>query len=149
MDKCSSRWQSALHRLFCFADVEECTLNTHQCTCNGLPGCTATCADIDGSYTCGCNSLGYLIDTDGLTCIGEWLETIKLNSLCPCNSSERNTGSPTLLYEPFSVTDTHLTDLRTGDRCHNQGVTLKSFISLMRDNSLFVTTLTWHKNGHI
>ena len=41
------------------ADVDECTLNTDQCTQN--------CANTNGSYTCSCMS-GYRLQADGKTC---------------------------------------------------------------------------------
>ena len=52
------------------ADANECSLGTHACTCGGLAGCTALCTDTAGSYTCGC-SAGYVLNTDGVTCVGE------------------------------------------------------------------------------
>lgn len=53
-----------------FADLDECTLNTHACTCNGLIGCNALCTNIAGSYTCGCDP-EYVLAANGFTCLGE------------------------------------------------------------------------------
>lgn len=43
-------------------DINECSLNTDQCT--------QVCADTDGSYYCKCNN-GYLLAADGYTCNGK------------------------------------------------------------------------------
>ncbi len=53
----------------CFADINECLLNSHTCTCGTLTGCAAFCIDTEGSYTCGC-SAGFDLAADGQTCIG-------------------------------------------------------------------------------
>ena len=54
-----------------FADADECRLDIAACTCDGLTGCTPVCTDNPaGSYTCGC-SVGFELDADGFTCIGE------------------------------------------------------------------------------
>jgi hypothetical protein len=52
------------------SDRNECADGTHACVCApGLTGCVATCTNIPGTYVCGC-SPGYMLDTDGLTCVG-------------------------------------------------------------------------------
>ena len=53
-----------------FADVDECLIGAHGCTCSGLTGCTASCINNVSSYTCGC-SAGFTLDVDGETCIGK------------------------------------------------------------------------------
>lgn len=45
-----------------FSDVNECLTN------NG--GCSQTCTNSVGSFSCGCNT-GYLLANDGRTCNGE------------------------------------------------------------------------------
>ena len=52
-----------------FADDDECASGSHSCTCTGLVGCTPSCTNTGGSYTCGC-SAGFVISVDGLTCVG-------------------------------------------------------------------------------
>ena len=42
-------------------DIDPCS--------EGLHGCSQTCTNTLGSFTCGCNN-GYLLDTDGAICIG-------------------------------------------------------------------------------
>ena len=57
-----------------FADIDECAQTPSPCDAtNG--GCTNS----DGSYTCTCNT-GYSLDTDGITCIGEYYVRIKCTS---------------------------------------------------------------------
>ena len=53
-----------------FADEDECTTGSHSCNCGGLVGCTASCTNNDGSYSCGC-SAGFTLGADGITCVGE------------------------------------------------------------------------------
>ena len=43
-------------------DIDECTTRTHRCDTN------STCINVDGSYTCKCNS-GY--NGDGFNCTGK------------------------------------------------------------------------------
>ena len=57
-------------------DVDECAVGIHTCTCGSQSqGCTATCTNTDGTYVCGC-SLGFVLDVDGLTCIGKYCEAL-------------------------------------------------------------------------
>ena len=42
-------------------DIDECSDK------NG--GCSQTCTNTDGSFTCGCSN-GYVLDDDGTTCNG-------------------------------------------------------------------------------
>ena len=46
---------------FYHVDVNECGDDTD--------GCSQTCTNTEGSFTCGCNS-GYVMDSDGVTCNG-------------------------------------------------------------------------------
>ena len=43
-------------------DVDECAEDTD--------GCLHTCTNTIGSFICGCNSTGYTLDDDGITCHG-------------------------------------------------------------------------------
>ena len=42
-------------------DIDECSEDTN--------GCSQTCNNTEGSFTCGCND-GYLLHSDGITCNG-------------------------------------------------------------------------------
>ena len=60
-----------LHKqFFPISDEDECNTGSHDCTCGGLAGCTATCTNIPGGYTCAC-SAGFTLGTDRLTCVGK------------------------------------------------------------------------------
>ena len=48
-------------------DIDECSENTGNCS--------QMCTNTDGYFTCGCNN-GYLLDTDGTTCNGMYIEHI-------------------------------------------------------------------------
>ena len=50
-------------------DLDECAINYGNCSCNGISPCTAMCDNTVGSYECSCEQ-GYILDDDGLTCIG-------------------------------------------------------------------------------
>lgn len=65
------------------ADANECNLGTHGCT-STFPSATVLCADTIGSYTCSC-SLGFVIDTDGLTCIGRFYLRFLVAVVCKRN----------------------------------------------------------------
>ena len=58
------------HILLPPVDVNECATGEHECTCNGLAGCTAQCIDEEGYYSCKC-TVGFALDPDGQTCNGE------------------------------------------------------------------------------
>ena len=53
------------------ADIDECDEYTHDCTCAGLPGCTALCRNTIGSYECSC-SAGFGLGPDARTCEGKY-----------------------------------------------------------------------------
>ena len=46
-------------------DVDEC----------GADGCSQTCTNTQGSFTCGCND-GYVLNVDGTTCDGMYMVLI-------------------------------------------------------------------------
>ena len=47
--------------VFFSSDIDECT--------DGTNNCAQVCINTEGGFTCGCN-IGYLLDTDGITCNG-------------------------------------------------------------------------------
>ena len=49
---------------FCNVDVDECDEDTD--------GCSQTCTNTVGGFTCGCND-GYVLNVDGTTCDGMYL----------------------------------------------------------------------------
>ena len=49
---------------YCVSDIDECSLGV------AVHGCGMRCVDTDGSYSCVCPA-GYVIHTDGKTCIGK------------------------------------------------------------------------------
>ena len=62
------------HKLLCTCtkyvfdtDIDECIEN--------IDNCSQTCTNTDGNFTCGCYN-GYLLDTDGTTCNGMYMERI-------------------------------------------------------------------------
>lgn len=55
--------------MLCFKDINECLEETHMCA--------HMCHNIAGSYFCSCNSTGYRLLSDGLSCNGESLITSK------------------------------------------------------------------------
>ena len=56
-------------KFYFVADINECTINDGNCSCSGINPCTAMCNNTVGSFECLCND-GYILDIDGLTCIG-------------------------------------------------------------------------------
>lgn len=49
-------------------DVDECLVNNGGCRCDEkLNGCSATCSNVAGSFTCVCEE-GYYLEVDGVTC---------------------------------------------------------------------------------
>ena len=46
-----------------FTDINECTMNIHNCT--------EICENTNGSYVCDCY-VGYILETDGRNCNGMW-----------------------------------------------------------------------------
>ena len=57
----------------CLTDINECTENRN--------GCSQTCINTDGSYTCGCN-LGYELNSDERTCQGVCTVIIRAILIC-------------------------------------------------------------------
>jgi hypothetical protein len=55
--------------LIIVADLDECAVPSHACTCSGLLGCISTCTNSIGSYTCGCNT-GFEINVAATDCLG-------------------------------------------------------------------------------
>lgn len=53
------------------SDFDECDESLDgSCKCApGMTGCLSFCANTDGSADCSC-SAGFVLDTDGLTCMG-------------------------------------------------------------------------------
>ena len=54
------------------SDNNECSTNTHNCNSN------AVCTNIDGGFSCKCNS-GF--QGDGVTCTGEIIKELKIVNL--------------------------------------------------------------------
>ena len=66
-DKQMHRWSRRIFYTSFHTDIDECS--------EDIDNCSQTCTNTDGSFTCGCY-IGYLLDTDGTTCIGMYREHI-------------------------------------------------------------------------
>ncbi len=66
-------------------DIDECNIGTYACTCDGLPDCTVSCTDTDGSYVCGC-SAGYHIEPTTSLLVCEGMHTTLCINLRSLNS---------------------------------------------------------------
>ena len=58
-----------------FSDIDECTINTHNCDRD--PG-QATCTNTIGSFTCACNT-GFA--GNGVICTGQFIQSITFKVL--------------------------------------------------------------------
>ena len=58
-----------------YSDMEVCIDGTHNCS--------QTCANTNGSFTCGCNN-GYLLDFDEVTCNGMYKMCIYIHIAIHC-----------------------------------------------------------------
>ena len=65
-----------LKTFFChFSDVDECSLNTHDCNANAI------CTNTEGSFTCKCDISAHYIG-DGKTCTPHRKPNDIFNALC-------------------------------------------------------------------
>ena len=71
-------------------DIDECSEDTDNCS--------QTCTNTDGNFTCGCIN-GYLLDTDGTTCKGMYMEHIQ----CCVHNNNRHKNTVKTVFSSLHV----------------------------------------------